>query len=294
MEDYMIRAIAAEAGVRAITCITTHLVQEGAKRHQTSPAATIALGQALTGATLLGTLLKMRQRVAVKFEGDGPLQKMIVEGNSSGQVRGYVAKSQINIPYSQDAFDITDLLGTNGIITVVKDLRLDDLYEGIVPLMPGSIEQNFTHYLNQSEQIPSLMSLGVRLTKDGSVLQAGGILIQALPTRVDVEGIIDQFHNRLQEMPPLSALLHDKQMPEDLLALVLAETDYKILVKRPLSFQCSCSRARSEKALISLGREEIENIMATEGQAIIDCHFCHERYILDQESLQLLLEKMDA
>jgi molecular chaperone Hsp33 len=292
MEDYLIRAIATEVRVRAIACTTTELVKEGVRRHSASPTATVALGQALTGAALMGSLLKMRQRVAIKWGGHDPQQKILVESKSNGRIRGYVSGLEIEDFLEQRQLDLPALLGPDSLLTVVKDLRLEELVKGAVSLPAGDVGDSLTFYLNQSEQVPSLVVTSVQLAEDGSLAAAGGLLFQALP---GYEGeLLEQLRERLQEMPPLAALLNSGQSPEDVLAAVFGDVPFKVLAERPLAFECSCSYERIEQALIMLGREEIASILETEGQAVIDCQFCHEQYVVDRESLELLLARFDS
>lgn len=287
VSDYIVRMLAKEVGVRGFGCLTTNIVREGARRHQTSPVATVALGQALTAAALLGGLLKTRQRVALKFEGNGPLTKIITEAASNGDVRGYVAVPDVEQSPQFGTFNLPSVLGNEGFLTVVKDLRLRDLYQGIVPLQTGDIETDVAHYLNQSEQVPSLVTMGVALDEEGGVAAAGGLLIQAIPPYNPA--IIDALGERVAEIPPLQELLATGQTPEDVLQLIFDNISFKLLGQQPLAFQCSCSRERSLKALIILGREEVASILEKEGEAVVDCHFCHERYVFGRDELEALL-----
>ena len=292
MEDYLIRAIATEARIRAIACTTTELVREGVRRHGASSTATVALGQALTGAALMGSLLKMRQRIALKWEGSEPQQKILVESSSNGRIRGYISGLSTEPPLLQERLDLPTLLGTDGLLTVVKDLRLEELVKGAVDIPSGDVGNSLTYYLNQSEQVLSLVTVSIQLAEDGSVAAAGGLLLQALP---GYEGdLLAQLQERLQEMPPVAALLHSGRSPENVLSAVFAEVPCKVLAERPLVFACSCSYERTEQALVMLGPEEIASILETEGQAVIDCQFCHEQYVVDREGLELLLARFDS
>lgn len=292
MEDYLIRAIATEARVRAIACTTTELVQEGVRRHSASPAATIALGQALTGAALMGSLLKMKQRVAIKWAGQESLPKILVESHSNGRIRGYIAVPDGDFSLLHGRLDLPTMLGEDGLLTVVKDLRMEELVQGAVSITAGDVGDSLTRYLNQSEQVQSLVMVSVQLAEDGSVVAAGGLLLQALPS---YEGdLLEQLRDRLQEMPPMAALLQAGQSPEEVLMAAFAEVPVKVLAERQLSFYCSCSYERTQQALLMLGREEIASILETEGEAVIDCHFCHEQYVVDREGLELLLEGLDS
>ena len=291
MTDYIVRMLAKDAGVRGFGCLTTDLVREGARRHQTSPVATVALGQALTAAALLGGLLKARQRVALKLEGNGPLAKIITEAASNGDVRGYVAVADVEQSPRFGAYHLASALGNEGFLTVVKDLRLRDLHQGIVPLQTGNIETDLTYYLNQSEQVPSLVTVGVALDEEGGVAAAGGILIQAIPPYNP--NIVDVLSERVAEIPPLEELLAVGQTPETVLNLIFDNIPFKLLGQQPLAFQCSCSRERSLQALVSLGREDVASILEKEGEAVVDCHFCHERYVFGRDELEALLAEQD-
>ena len=290
MESYLIRAIASEVRVRAVVCVTTKLVREGVRRHGTKRVSTLALGQALTGVALMGALLKVRQRMAIKLQGDGLLQKLLVESDANGNVRGYVSEPDVDVMGQLNKLDLSLGLG-EGVVIVVKDLLLKELYEGVVPLVPGDVSDNLTSYLNLSEQIASFVKVDVKLDDTGNVAAAGGILIQALPT---YEGdTIAQLQEKAAAMPPIATLIADGQTPETILANLFGEIEHKVLIAKPLTFQCSCSAERSEQALITLGQAEIQSIMETEGEAIIDCPFCHERYIFSYEALETVLDKME-
>ena len=284
--DYIIRTIAKDAGVRAMACISTELSAEGARRHATQPTATVALGRALTGAALLGALLKVRHRLALKFEGSGPIQKMIVEADAYGKVRGYIANPAVDS--GTGLYDLQKAMG-EGTLTVVKDVKMKDLMESVVPLVTSLIDEDLEFYLNQSEQIASAVQVGVVLEPEGGIAVAGGVLIQNLG---DQKGeTIHLLAERLQEMPPVAELLHSGQTPETILAQLFGDIPYEVLEKRPLVFKCECSRERSEGALRSLGREEVQQLFE-EGQAIVDCHFCHERYFFTRDDLELLLDEL--
>ena len=284
--DYIIRTIAKDAGVRAMACISTELSAEGARRHATQPTATVALGRALIGAALLGALLKVRHRLALKFEGSGPIQKMIVEADAYGKVRGYIANPAVD--GGTGLYDLQKAMG-EGILTVVKDVKMKDLMESVVPLVTSLIDEDLEFYLNQSEQIASAVQVGVVLGPEGGIAVAGGVLIQNLG---DQKGeTIHLLAERLQEMPPVAELLHSGQTPETILAQLFGDIPYEVLEKRPLVFKCECSRERSEGALRSLGREEVQQLFE-EGQAIVDCHFCHERYFFTRDDLELLLDEL--
>lgn len=290
MEDYLVRALAKEKGIRAFACVTTNLVNEAHERHGTLPTATVALGRALTGGALLGVMLRVGQRVALKFEGTGPLEKIVVEADRRGRVRGYVGNPLADLPRLQEAYDVVSAVGRAGLLTVVKDVQLKELVEGVVHLETSTIAGDLTYYLEQSEQIPSAVQLGVSLAADGQVEVAGGLLFQSIPPQGVEE--ITQIKERLQELPPIEALLETEKTPEAVLALIMGDISYETLERRPLRFQCNCSRGRTRRALLLLGREDLEALLESEGEAVVDCHFCHEQYVFGREELEQLIEEI--
>lgn len=288
MSDYIVRILAKEAGVRGLACVTTNLVQDAATRHETAPVATVALGQGLTAVALLGALLKIRQRVALKIEGDGPVGKLVAEGDSYGRLRGYVSRPMATLPAPLQPDDVRAALGHNGLLTVVKDIGLQELYEGVVPLQSGQLDSDLVYYFMQSEQAPTLVEIGVKLTPNHELQSAGGILLQLLPDAVPFA--LRDLAERLDDLPGFAEQLAQGATPETILAALFGPISYETLETRPLSFQCSCSWGWAEQAIRLLDREDIEQLMA-EGQAVVDCHFCHQRYIFSVEALETILEK---
>jgi molecular chaperone Hsp33 len=289
MSDIMVRVLAKEAGVRGLACITTALVREAQERHRSGPAGAVALGYGLTAAALLGALLKVQQRVALKVEANGPLQKLVVEGDSYGRVRGYVAQPEIVLPPEVSPLDMAATLGNVGLLTVVKDLQMRELYESVVPLQTGQLDSDLVYYLNQSEQSPSLVEIGVKLSPGGELLATGGLLLETLPGQRMIA--LRDLAERLDDLAPMGELLAAGQSPTSILAQLFAGMEYEVLEERPLRFECSCSWARSEQALLVMGRAELESLI-DEGQAVVDCQFCHGRYIFGREALETILEKL--
>lgn len=293
MKDYLVKIMAKEAGVRAFAVITTETADEARRRHETTPTATYVLAKALTASALMGALLKVQQRVALKFEGTGPLQKTITESDSYGNVRGYVANPDVDLPKLEDgSFDVVSAIGQAGLLTVVRDLKLKQLYEGVVHLEKSDIDADLTYYMNQSEQIPTHIETAVLLNEAGEVTVAGGILIQELPSKEGANAVA-QVQEKLQELPPLTQLLQDGKTPEDLLALTFADIAYEELEKRPIQFKCTCSRERTEQALLAIGADELRDLIHNVGEAAIECHFCHEQYYFDKDELTWLLEEIE-
>ncbi len=288
MLDYMVRIISEAENVRALACVSTGVVDEARRRHGTWPTASAALGRALTGGALLGALLKTGQRLALKFEGNGPLKKIIVEAESNGAVRGYVAEPQVHMVNDEGKLDVAGALGRAGFLTVTKDLGLKEPYSGMVQLYTSEIAEDLAYYLTESEQVPSAVGLGVFVETDNHVSAAGGFLIQTMPPAD--ERVIDRLMTHIGRMPPITTLLREGKTPEELLAMLFAGIPYLTLEKRVLAFRCSCSREKIEEALISLGKEELAGLLAQEEETEITCDFCRGSYLFSRADLEHLLE----
>lgn len=284
--DHIVRALAREAGVLAMACRVDQVTLEAARRHQASPVATAALGNGLAAAALLGSLLKVQQRIAIKVEGNGPLQKMIVESDSYGRLRGYVANPQWDAPPPISAEEVAGALGRVGLLTVVKDLGIKNLYEGVVPLQTGELDKDLMYYLMQSEQVLSLLEIGADIDAGGRLAAAGGFLLQAMPGQDTA--VLEQLVERTEDLPPIAGMLAGGVTPADVLADLFGDVSYEVLETHPLVFHCSCSRERSLQALRLLDRDDLLGLIA-EGEAVIDCHFCHEQYVFDRDVLEEVL-----
>ena len=291
MSDYLVRIITKSGSVRALACVTTELVGEACRRHGTLPTASAALGRALTGGALFGALLKTGQRVAFRFEGNGPLKKIVVEAESNGAVSGYVGVPEVELPDRGGKLDVAGALGRAGFLTVTKDLGLKEPYKGMVQLYTSEIAEDLAYYLTSSEQIPSAVGLGVFVEPDQTVSAAGGFLIQALPPE-DAEAV-DTLMERIDKMPPVTELLRQGKSPEELLELLFAGIPYDTLEKRALAFCCSCSREKVERALIAMGKEELRRYIDEQGEASVTCEFCREGYRFSREELEGILAGME-
>lgn len=286
MDDYVLRIIAQESGFRALLLLTTQISSEACERHKTTAAATPVLADGMTAAALLGSLLKMKQRVALRFEGNGPIKKMITESTSHGLVRGYIAHPEAEGDRP---------MGDKGILYVVKDVGLKDLIEGVVE-RKGSIESDVQHFLETSEQTQSLVALATVQDNSGQVELSGGLLIQLLPGGNPT--IIDKLADKLQELPPLGDMLKEgtKNNPDNVLETIadtlFMGTDSKTLEKRWLFFHCGCSRERSESALVSLGTAELQNLYDSHEDVVTDCHFCNEQYVFTRDDIKGLIEQL--
>lgn len=292
MKDYLVRIIAKNANVRALACVTTELVREACRRHEASPTASAALGRVLTGAALMGALLKSRQRVVIRFDSNGPLKKVIAEATSSGEVRGYVAKPYVHLPLKDGKLDVAGAIGKSGTLTVIKDLGLKEPYTGMVRIITGEVAEDLAYYFAESEQIPSAVGLGVYIEPNGKVSPSGGFLIQTFPPQNPK--VIDDIIRRIEKMPNLAELLRNGKKPEQLLADIFSHIPYEILEKRELVFKCSCSKERVQQALLSLGKGEVEKLIKEQGGAEAKCEFCGEKYYFTKSELEEILEELAA
>jgi molecular chaperone Hsp33 len=292
MADYLVRAIGDKANVIGLACVTTDLVNQASHLHGTSRTASAALGRALTGALLMGALLKRGQRVALKFEGSGPLKKIIAEADQEGSVRGFVAVPDAEVPLQDEKLNVAGGLGSEGLLTVAKDVGLKEPYRGIVKLLTGEIAEDIAYYFVESEQVPSAVGLGIFVKTDGEVSAAGGFLIQSLPPAED--RTIEQIVENIRKIPSVTDLLRQGKMPEDILDMIFSGIPHHSLEKRNLFFRCSCSRERIEKVLISLGKEELERIITEQGEADVTCEFCRTRYHFTREELEDLRAEISS
>ncbi|MTH55234.1 Hsp33 family molecular chaperone HslO [Bacillus mangrovi] len=285
--DYLVKALAYEGQVRAYAVKSTETVGEGQRRHQTWPTASAALGRTLTAGLMLGTMLKGKDKLTIKIEGNGPLGPILVDANAKGEVRGYVTHPQTHFDLNKfGKLDVARAVGTQGMLTIVKDLGMREHFTGQVPIVSGELGEDFTYYLVSSEQIPSSVGVGVLVNPDNTILASGGFIVQLLPGAD--EKTISAIEERLTNMEPISKLIEKGLSPEQILDTILGEGNVKILEKMPVSFQCQCSKERFGSAIISLGAKEIEEMIEEDGQAEAQCHFCNEIYIFSKEELEEL------
>lgn len=290
MNDYIIRAIAANDQIRAFAAVTTETVEEARKDHNTSPVATAALGRLLTAGAMMGTMMKGDKDIlTLQIKAGGPLEGITVTADSKGRVKGYVGNPNVCIPAnSKGKLDVAGAVGV-GFMNVIKDMGLKEPYVGQVALQTSEIAEDLTYYFATSEQVPSAVGLGVLMNKDNTVRQAGGFIVQLMPFAE--ESTIAKMEENVQKITSVTSLLEEGHTPESLLEKVLDGFDMEINEKIPTEFYCNCSRERVEKALISIGRKEL-NEMIQEGKPIeMNCHFCNHNYEFTVEELKEILRK---
>ncbi len=292
MPDYLIRVLSDKANVIGLACRTTQLVSLACRLHGTTPTATAALGRALTGGLLMGALAKPGLSVGLKFEGNGPLKKILVEADSEGTVRGFVGAPGVDVMVKDGKLHVSGVLGTEGHLTVFKDVGLDEPYQGIVKLRTGEIAEDIAYYFAESEQIPSAVGLGVFVETDGRVSAAGGFLVQSLPP--SEETTINHLISNIGKIRSVTDVLREGKTPEDLLGMIFEGIPYKTLEKKGLSFRCTCSRDRIERVLISLGCGELRHLMEEIGEAEVTCEFCRTPYRFSRDELEQLIRDIEC
>lgn len=289
MSDYLVKALACDGQVRAYAARTTETVGEAQRRHHTWPTASAALGRTLTAGLMLGAMLKGDAKLTIKVEGGGPIGRILVDSNAKGEVRGYVTNPQTHFELNQHGkLDVARAVGTDGTLSIVKDIGMRDHFSGQVPIISGELGEDFTYYLVSSEQVPSSVGVGVLVNPDNTILAAGGFIIQLLPNTS--EETITKLENQLKTIEPISKLIQRGLTPEEILKEVLGE-EPKILETMPAEFNCPCSRERIASAIISLGKQEIQDMIDEDGQAEAHCHFCNELYMFTAEDLEELKEQ---
>ena len=289
MNDYIVRATAADAQIRAFAAVTTRLTEEARSRHQTSPVATAALGRLLTGGVLMGSMMKNPEDVlTLQIKCDGPIGGLTVTADAMGHVKGYVNHPEVMLPPKNGKLDVGGALG-QGILNVIKDMGLKEPYSGQTILQTGEIAEDLTYYFAASEQVPSSVGLGVLMNRDNTVRHAGGFLIQLMPF-VEKE-VLDKLEQNLLGIASVTSMLDAGESPEGILERLLGNLDLEILDRKPTRFQCGCDRRRVEKAIISIGRKEISDMIAQQKPITVNCHFCNQEYRFSVEQLSEILEK---
>ena len=290
MNDYIIRATAANDQIRAFAAVTTEMVETAREHHNTSPVATAALGRLLTAGAMMGSMMKGEKDVlTLQIKAGGPLQGITVTADSQGNVKGYVGNPDVCIPAnSKGKLDVAGAVGP-GFLTVIKDMGLKEPYSGQVMLRTCEIAEDLTYYFATSEQVPSAVGLGVLMNKNNTVRQAGGFIVQLMPFAE--EEVISRLEQNVQKINSVTNLLEEGHTPESLLEKVLEGFDMQINEKMDTRFHCNCSKERVAKALISIGRKEL-NEMIQEGKPIeMNCHFCNTNYNFTVEELKEILRR---
>lgn len=289
MKDYLVIGTDKNGHFRAYAAVTTGLVEEARQRHDTSPTATAALGRALTAGVLMSANLKGDDLLSLRIIGGGPLGAVVVTADSQGNVRGYVQSPEADLPPKNGKLDVGGAVGSNGQLSVTKNMGLKDPYTGSVPLVSGEIGEDIAYYYAKSEQIPSIVALGILVNEDISVKAAGGYLIQAFPGVEEEE--LKNLEERAMALPNISGMYSDGLKPEEILEKLLGP-EFTEFDRKTVGFECGCSKEKLEQILISLGEKEISDIIKQQNEAEIKCHFCGNEYNFNAEELKGLLTEV--
>ncbi len=292
--DKLVRAITKDGSVKAVAAVTKDLTEQVRNIHKTLPVATAALGRALAAASMMGNALKEENAsLTLQIKGGGPLGTVLAVSDHLGNVRGYVQNPQVNVPLREDGkLDVGRAVGADGTLTVIKDIGLKEPYIGSVGLLGGEIAEDLAAYFVESEQIPTACALGVLIDRDQSVKAAGGYIIQLLPGAG--EDVIAKVEGGVMAAGAVTALLDRDPDPEALLRTVLSDFEVEILETAPIEYKCYCSRDRVERALISMGVAELEDLLAEQGGCELGCQFCDKVYRFTDKELQAIIDQMKA
>lgn len=285
------RAMAANAQIRAFAITSKELVEHARQVHETSPVVTAALGRLMTGGVMMGSMLKGEDdMLTLQINGAGPVHGLTVTADAHGNVKGYADCPQAMMPPSKvGKLDVGGVIGL-GVLTVIKDMGLKEPYSSTIELKTGEIGDDLTYYFAASEQVPSSVGLGVLMEKNNTVKQAGGFIIQLMPFTQDE--VIDRLEQKLSTLEPVTTMLEEDCNPEQILERILGDMDLEITDTMPVHFACNCSRSRVEKVLISLGKKELQGLIAEGKEVELNCHFCNTNYSFSIEDLKQILGKI--
>lgn len=287
-KDYIVRATAANAQIRAFAATSRELVEKMRQLHDTSPVVTAALGRLLTGSAMMGVMLKGEDDLlTIQIKGDGPIGGMTVTADSKGNVKGYANEPQVILPASSAGkLDVGRAVGS-GYLSVIKDMGLKEPYVGQTVLQTGEIADDLTYYFATSEQVPSSVGLGVLMERDNTVKQAGGFVIQLMPFAEDA--VIEALEKNLEQFSSVTTVLNEGKTPEQMLGLLLDGMDMQITDTVETGYHCNCSKERVHRAIVSIGRKDIQEMIEDGEEIEINCHFCNNKYKFSVEELKEML-----
>jgi len=292
MQDYIIRAVTDDGLIRAFGCITKETTQKARDFHNTSPVATAALGRLLSCAAMMGAMLKgEKDLVTLQLNGGGPLGRVLCVSGSNSMVKGYVDNPYADVPLNANGkLDVGTAVGRSGFFTVIQDLGLKEPYIGKIPLVSGEVGDDLAKYFAVSEQVPSVVAVGVLVDKDLSVKNSGGFIIQVMPGATDED--ITKLEQNISKITSVTSMLEDGLNIEEIIGVALSGFDFHFTDKKEMGYYCNCSKERVRKVLKSIGKDEIEAIIKEDGKAELDCHFCNKKYQFDMDDLNSILSEI--
>ena len=290
MSDYIVRATAANAQIRAFAVYSKEIVEKAREAHNLSPVATAALGRLMSGGVMMGAMLKgEKDLLTLQVNCDGPIGGITVTADAKGNVKGYVNEPQVMLPPSSvGKLDVGGAVG-RGMLRVIKDMGLKEPYVGQTDIQTGEIAEDLTYYFASSEQVPSCVGLGVLMEKDNTVKQAGGFIIQLMPFAEDE--VIEKLEKNLTDFSSVTTVLNEGKTPEELLELLLGDLGLEITDTMPAQFYCNCDKKRVEKALISIGKKDMQEMIEDGEDIEVNCHFCNTAYRFTTEELKGMLKR---
>lgn len=293
MSDKLVRATAQNGNIRVLAAITTELVNEGVKIHGCAPTAAAALGRMLTAGSIMGAMLKSeKDTVTLQISGGGEAKGVVVSAYSDASVKGYIGNPAVDLPAnSKGKLDVGGAIGKNGNLVIIKDMGLKEPYVGQVPIYSGEIGEDIAYYFTVSEQTPSAVGLGVLVDTDLSIKAAGGFIIQMMPGSDELTA--DLLTYRLEEIPSITQMISNGMSIEDILNCIFEDMDLKILDNCTPAYKCDCSRERVERALISIGKKDLEEIYNEGKEEELKCHFCNKKYKFTNEEIGNLLKQLN-
>lgn len=288
MSDYMVRATAADAMIRLFVCCSKELVEEARKIHNTTPVVTAALGRLLTAGSMMGSMLKgEKELLTIQIKSSGPIGGLTVTAEPNGNVKGYPIHAQVDLPLKENGkLDVGGAMGI-GVMNVIKDMGLKEPYVGQTVLQTGEIGDDLTYYFATSEQVPSSVGVGVLVDRDYSVKQAGGFIVQLMPFATD--DVVSKLEENLAKITSVTSMFEEGLNVEDIVAKIFNGFEYEIGDKNPIKYQCNCSKERVTKAIISIGKKDIKEMIDDNKPIEVNCHFCNTNYTFSVDELKALL-----
>lgn len=288
--DYIVRATAANHQIRAFAATTRDVVETARQRHNTSPVATAALGRLLTGGAMMGSMMKNdKDMLTIQIKCEGPIKGLTVTVDMHGNVKGYVENPDVMLPpNSKGKLDVAGALDL-GVLSVIKDMGLKEPYVGQTILQTSEIAEDLTYYFATSEQVPSSVGLGVLMEKDNTVKQAGGFIVQVMP--FIEETVLAKLEENVKKITSVTAMLDKGYTPEQILEEVLEGLDVEFTDEIPTQFACNCSKERVTKAIISIGKKDIQEMIEDGKDIEVNCHFCNTQYTFTVEELKEIIKR---
>ena len=291
MKDYIIRGASTDESIRFFSCITTEMVEEARGIHDCSPVSIAALGRMLTAGSMMGIMLKSdKDTLTLQINGKGPAGSIVVISDNTGNTKGYITNNNVELMHREDGkMDVGRAVGVDGVLTVIKDLGMKEPYVGQIPIISGEIGDDISSYFATSEQTPTAVGVGVLVGTDGHVASSGGFIIQVMP-EAD-EAAIAILEERLSGIRSVTEMISSGLDAEGIIKEILGDIEFKVYEKKNIVYSCNCTRERMERAMISIGKQELDEIIEEQGNAELVCHFCNSKYYFDKAELTELLEK---